>query len=693
MDRILDLANRIGKSSDLVLAAVVVAIIFMMIVRVPPMVLDFLIAANLALSLALLLLALYVNSASKLASLPSLLLLATLFRLGLNVSTTRLVLLDGNAGRVVEAFGKVVVAGNIVVGGVVFLVLTLVQFIVIAKGSERVAEVAARFTLDALPGKQMSIDADLRGGSLTVEDAQARRRALERESQLYGALDGAMKFVKGDAIAGLVILAINIVGGLAIGVLQKGMELSEAAAHYTVLTVGDGLSAQIPALLVSTTAGLIVTRVPGDDAETNLGGDISTQIGAQPRALGLTAGLLGMLAFVPGLPAAPFLCLGVVASVAAFAASRPGERANPEGAGGRSKKRDQSNLVLANSIPIHISMGARVAERVDLEATDALRQRIADWRNTVFERVGLRFPELVFERDVRLREGDVALSINATFAAKIVFPTARSWVAARPDDLSVLGVSSCGVTEFSNRGMYTWVSDLDAERAEQAGYVIGDTPSLLMNWVDVVLRRHAAEFVGIQEARELTDALEQTHPALVGEVLPRMVSLAQLAEILRRLVHEGVSIRDQRAIFEAIAGANGQVGDIPSIVERVRSDLRRQITADLTGGQQQLPVYVLSYEVESEVREAVRYSQSGGPLGLNPDTAREMLDCVRALEAVRRDASFPRPVLLAPGDVRRAVRALLENDFPDLPVVSVSDLVPSVVVQPIGRVQAETIRE
>ncbi len=263
--------RRLSAPSDLVLAAALVAIVVMMITPLPTMVLDFLIALNLGLSLGLLLVALYVTEASRLAALPSLLLLATLFRLGLNVSTTRLVLLTGDAGRIIDAFGRIVVGGNVVVGGVVFLVLALVQFIVIAKGAERVAEVAARFTLDALPGKQMSIDADLRSGSMTLDDAQARRRALERESHLYGALDGAMKFVKGDAIAGLIVVAINIVGGLAVGVLQKGLPLSSALSHYTILTVGDGLAAQLPSLFVSTTAGLVVTRVPGDDDAKNLG--------------------------------------------------------------------------------------------------------------------------------------------------------------------------------------------------------------------------------------------------------------------------------------------------------------------------------------------------------------------------------------------------------------------------------------
>lgn len=271
---------------EIALGALVVAVLVMMIVPLPPAALDFLIALNLAVSLALLLVALCVADASRLAALPSILLLATLFRLGLNVSTTRLVLLDGNAGRIVEAFGKIVVSGNLVVGCVVFLVLAIVQFIVIAKGAERVAEVAARFTLDALPGKQMAIDADLRAGSVTLEEAQERRRGLERESQLYGALDGAMKFIKGDAIAGLAIVVVNIVGGLGVGLLQKGMSISEAASHYAVLTIGDGLAAQLPSLLVSATAGLVVTRVPDGDT---LGGDITDQFSAQPRALLATA--------------------------------------------------------------------------------------------------------------------------------------------------------------------------------------------------------------------------------------------------------------------------------------------------------------------------------------------------------------------------------------------------------------------
>lgn len=616
--------------TDLVLAALVVGVVATMIVPVPAMALDFLIAFNLTVSLALLLVALSVRDASRLAALPSLLLISTVFRLALNVSTTRLVLLDGDAGRIVDAFGRVVVGGNVVVGFSVFLVLALVQFLVIAKGAERVAEVAARFTLDALPGKQMSIDADLRSGSLSLEEAQARRREVERESQLYGALDGAMKFVKGDAVAGLVIVAINIVGGLAVGLLQRGMTFSAAAAHYTVLTVGDGLATQLPSLLVSTTAGLVVTRVPSE-AAGGLGGDITAQLGEHPKPLLVTAALVGLLALAPGLPAAPFLALA--AGLGFVGARRLRDAPRSPASEAEASRAGDPGLVLRHAPPIWVVVAAGQYEAL----RDALVAQEPAMRSRLFATLGVRYPALEVRCGEHLGDGAFEIATNGVVASR--------------------GVA-----------------------------VEGDVAAELAGALDRALRASAAEYVGVQESRDLVDALETTHPALVAEVLPRMLSLAQVSDVLRRLVAEGVSIRDLRAVFEALAIGAQHERDTVALTEIARAGLRRQITADVAGGRASLPVYVLAPAVEEAFRDGSRYATAGGPVPLDPALAMALVERLRALDGAPREASAIRPVLVVAPDVRRHVRAVVEGELPDLAVVSYQDLMPTLALRAIATV-------
>jgi type III secretion protein V len=669
---------------DLALAGLVVVTLAMLLVPLPTGVVDVLIALNFAVSLGLLLVSMYVSDATRLASLPSMLLLATLFRLGLTISTTRLVLLRGDAGQVVRAFGEVVVAGNVVVGGVVFLVLTLVQFIVIAKGSERVAEVAARFTLDALPGKQMSIDADVRAGAVTMEEAQARRGDLERESQLYGALDGAMKFVKGDAIAGLVVTAVNIVGGLAVGVLQRGMSLGSAMSHYTILTVGDGLAAQIPALLIATTAGLIVTRVPGEDAGASLAGDIASQVLAQPRALGLTAGLLVLTALLPGLPAWPFLALAVGAGVASAA----GLRRTPSPATRRrapNTPADARLLIQPNATPIGVAVGTTALERVDLAA---FARRVPDLRVRLYGELGLRVPEVLATRDAGLPPVAFEIRIGGVPALRGRLPEAPRWVDAPHADLAALGVRGLAHDLVGGRRV-TWTGDEESRLAASAGYRTGDATEFAVANLDHALRVHAAEFIGVQEAREMADALEATHPALVGEVLPRLVSLAHLAEILRRLVAEEVSIRDLRGIFEALAAFGSSEREPAVLVEHIRSSMRRQLTAQATGGNTSVPVYLVAGELEDVLRATAQLARGDGQLPLDPALRSTIVEQFRSFESIERGPGAPTPVVVTAHDVRRHVRALIETDLPSLRVFSYQDLLPSVILQPLATVSIE----
>jgi type III secretion protein V len=680
-------SSRTGRrfpAGEVALAALVVAVLVMMIVPLPPTALDFLIALNLAVSLALLLVALCVADSSKLAALPSILLLATLFRLGLNVSTTRLVLLDGNAGRIVEAFGKIVVSGNLVVGCVVFLVLAIVQFIVIAKGAERVAEVAARFTLDALPGKQMAIDADLRAGSVTLDDAQERRRSLERESQLYGALDGAMKFIKGDAIAGLAIVAVNIIGGLGVGMLQKGMSMSAAASHYAVLTIGDGLAAQLPSLLVSATAGLVVTRVPDGDT---LGGDIADQFSAQPKALLATAGLLAILGLLPGLPALPFFVFAGLSAVAGgLRFRRPASRVDSRqksGSAGASGHTDRA-LTLSTGMPIRVSVGTRLAAALVDDDPAAFDTALRDARARIWTTLGVRFPETVVETVDGMPPLGFDVTIGAASCAAGALPERERWVCATPRELAALRIDAAGDGGIVTGREGAWTGVDAAVRAAEAGLAVTARAGALARIVERAVRSQAGEFLGVQEARDLADQLEATHPALVAEVVPRLVSLAQLADVLRRLVGEEVSIRDLRSIFEALAANAPREPEPALLTERVRAHLRRQLSADATGGRPTVPVIELDPDVEFAFREAARYADPTGPPPVDPNVARRIVQSVREMAALDRDPAAPEPIVLTASEIRRHVRWLIESDAPWLRVYAPQELLPGVVPQRVG---------
>lgn len=676
--RLLAAFARTRHAADLALAGVVLAAVGAMVIPLPAAAVDVFIAFNLAAAIALLLVALYVREASQLAALPSLLLLTTLFRLAINVSTTRLVILEGSAGHVVEAFGRVVAGGDVVAGAIVFLVLTLVQFLVVAKGAERVAEVAARFTLDALPGKQMSIDADLRAGSMTLEEAQRRRGDLERESQLYGALDGAMKFVKGDAVAGLVITAVNITGGLAVGVLQRGMPLSEAAARYTVLTIGDGLASQIPALLVSVTAGLVVTRVPGRDEGSNLAIDIGSQALAHPRALGVASAMLAALALAPGLPPLPFLALAAAAAGGAYASSR---RARPAGApSGRDRGDEPGLLVLTTAAPVYVALGAGI-DAAEIE------RRLPELRRRLYAELGVRAPEVVVITQPGAPERSYAITISGVRARSGVVPARDGWIAAPRSELAALRVEGVELAG-GDRRTRTWCEAGAIALAAEAGYETGHAAAFVADELGWALRAEAAEFLGVQEAREIADGLESTHPALVQEVVPRLVSFAQLAEVLRRLVREGVSIRDLRAIFEALAGAGAYDRDPATLAEAVRLHLRRQLTEQATGGRDALPVYVLAPEAELAFREAASAAAGLEYVPLEPSVALAVLAGLREEESRPRLAGATRPCVVVPREIRRAVRAVTETELPHVPVVAYQELLPAVALHPIAALGA-----
>jgi type III secretion protein V len=628
-----DLRALLSRHADVALAAFVVLIVAMMIVPLPTFALDILISFNIAVSVTLLLVAIYVSEPLKIATFPTLLLLTTLFRLALEVSATRLILTNANAGEVIRAFGNFVVSGNLVVGAVIFVILTLVQFVVVSKGSERVAEVGARFALDAMPGKQMSIDAELRSGHIDHAEARRRRSVLARESQFFGSMDGAMKFVKGDAIAGMVVLLTNIVGGLVIGVWQRHMDLASAARTFTVLTIGEGLVAQIPALVISTGAGILVTRVSSEEEGGHLGRDVGAQILAYPKALALAAGLMGLLALVPGLPTAPFLVLGAGVGFVAFRLMRAPAPAPPQAAPGRVEIR--SPLLT----PITIELGPGLADAPD---GPLIRDQLPALRERLFQETGIPLPAVRVRHAGSLPAGGYALRLNEVEMARgLVVP--ENGVATRPPE------------------------------------------EVIASHLLELLRRYGHELLGIQETQGLVDALERTHPALVREVVPKLISPTLLTDVLRRLAEEGISLRSLRQVLGALAEWAPLERDPVALTEHVRAALRRQITAQHVGPRGTLGVYLLDPMIEEAVREAIRKTPTGTYLALEPELAR---DIVRAAgKAFTSAAGESPPVVITGADIRRFVRRLLEVDHPGVAVLSHQELTPEAKLQPLGRVR------
>jgi len=640
-NRLLSRVPGSGSRADIAFALFVVAIVGLLVVPVPPPVLDVLLATSLASAVVILLVVLYVGDALAIATFPTLLLLTTLYRLSLNVSTSRMILLRADAGEVIKAFGNFVVRGNYLVGAIVFAILTIIQFIVIAKGSERVAEVAARFTLDAMPGKQMAIDAELRAGSIDVAEARRRRRSLARESSFYGAMDGAMKFVKGDVIAGLIITAVNILGGLAVGVLQRDMAAGDALKKYGLLTIGDGLVTQIPALVTSTAAGLLVTRVASEEPDTPLGREIGGQLFGNARALIAAAGFIGLLAIVPGLPGPPFFLIAVVLAYLANRRSREEAREKRDETSSATSpkpgKRAQPFVPIV--VPWSVDVGPGLAAVLDEE--DGLRARIVGLRERVFHEIGLPLPS-----------------------------PRVSIVDDLPELAAVISIREVPVHVIAPRD--------DGDTAAQADAIVAAARAAL------IARAH--ELLGIGETQLLLDALEEVNPALVRQVVPKPLTVTLLADVLRRLLEERVSIRDLRTILEGIAPIAATDKDPLNLAEAARASLRRAITHNLTHGARFLEVYMLDAMIEELVRSHITRTGAGSFLTLPPSAHRDIITAVQETIASSPPSDGRAPVLLAAPDVRRFVRKVIDQELPDVIVTSFAELQPELQISPRARV-------
>ncbi len=626
--------NRYG---DIALALGVMAIMALMVLRLPTALIDVLVAINIACGVGLLLIALYLPHPVAFTSFPSVLLISTLFRLSLSVATTRLILLDAHAGHIIDAFGKFVAGGNLVVGIVVFIIITIVQFIVIAKGAERVAEVAARFTLDAMPGKQMSIDSDLRSGLIDKDEARRRRGLLEQESQMTGALDGAMKFVKGDAIASIVIVVVNLIGGLTIGVLQRGLPAGEAMELYSILTIGDGMVAQIPALLSAMAAGLVVTRSAGE-ADGHLGASIGRQVSAHPRALMMTAVISLALAFVPGFPSLVFIGIAGVAFVLARNAARS---APAESTGAHLTQRAaQAQHTLSDS-------GSGLAQPLCIEVSFAASQGV-DW--------------------VALRGALNAAATARAAALGIAMPT-PVLTAVRQADAPAWRVLIYDVPAAS--------APADATLDILA----------LSDSVSTLLLRHAERFVGVQEVSTLLDCAAEQYPALVKEVL-RQVPVQRIAEVVRNLLREEIPVRNLRDILEALNTWSAREKDTGNLTEIVRIHLKRYLSNRFADGNRKIMALIVDGASEELMRRAVTDTPTGAFLVLPPQKLDELRHSVRTqLAALAQGVNQSVNVVISSADVRRHVRQVLESFQPALPVISYQELQPDIEVHRLGVVR------
>ena len=654
---------RLASVAELAPGLAVVALVGLLFVPVGPAVVDALVAASLGISAAVLLATLLAPDALRLSAFPALLLLTTLLRLAIAVASTRLVLTRGEAGRVIEALGRVVMQGSWVAGAVVYAILALVQLLVVSRGAERVAEVAARFTLDALPGKQMAIDAELRAGAIDGAEAGRRRRALEQESQLHGAMDGALKFVKGDAVAGIAIALVNAVGGLAAGVL-RGMAPGEAARRYVLLAVGDGLASQVPALLLAVAAGIAVTRVSGDDR--SVASRVARELVAEPRALVASGALLLALALAPGLPAAPFLAIGATMAGVGLRALR--DRTRP-----REDRQEPvecaPELAPVDAVAVEISPDL-VDQREDGEAW--LREASAAFRRDLWLSMGVPAARVAV-RAGGTRPGSWRLLVDGATAASGQVAAARFLCLAPADELRLVGIPAGPARHPLSGAPASVVEAGSAERAGALGTVL-DPGARALAEAHAALRRAAHLLVGVQEVQSLLDALEPSAPALVREVA-RHVSPIVIAEALRRLLEEEVSIRPLRPILESLLSAPAGT-PAPSLGDACRRSLCRHIAHPLLRGRS-LEALLLDPAAELVFRDALH--GAGGPI--DPDRVRSLLASVEAgLAAVP-----PARALLAPGDVRRPVRDLVAQRFPGLAVLAYDELPPDLEVRPVGR--------
>jgi len=671
-----------SKNSDIYMAVALIGILALMIIPLPAFLLDVFLAANITMALVILLVCLYTVQPLDFSVFPSILLVTTLFRLALNIASTRLILLHGSegteaAGAVIKAFGQFVVGGNYVVGAVIFLILVIINFVVITKGAGRVAEVAARFTLDAMPGKQMAIDADLSNGILTDKEAKSRRKKISREADFYGSMDGASKFVRGDAVAGIMIVLVNIIGGFVIGVWQKGMPLDVALSNYTLLTIGEGLVAQVPALIISTAAGIIVTRSAD---ENNFGHEIAGQLLNYPKAFQVSSGVLFLFAMIPGLPHFAFLLLSAIAYLVSRVAREKTEEVD-EIAGTQAAEEDLDQISSIRPLDmLELEVGYGLVPMVDASQQGELLDRIRSIRKQFADRMGFIVPPIHIHDNLQLKPYEYNILING---AKVGGGELSGQYLAMDSGGATGLLEGIKTTEPVFGLPAVWIKGKEREQAQISGYTVVDNTTILATHISEITKKHAHELVGRQELQQLLDGIAATLPKVVEELVPSLLSLGTVLRVVKNLLKENVSIRDFRSILETLADYGGVTKDPEMLTEFVRQSLGRYIVEQYKREDDTLCVLSLDREVEETIADAVQLSEQGSYLAIEPNTAQRLLATIRR-NAEKFDSSGALPVLMASPTIRRHVKKLTERFMPNLAVISHNEIPPNIKIQSLG---------
>jgi flagellar biosynthesis protein FlhA len=679
-------AGQLARRPDIMAAFGLVSILMLMIIPIPSILLDLFLSLNITIALVILVISLYTVKAVEFSVFPAVLLVTTLFRLSLNVATTRLILLHGEtgpsaAGAVIMSFGQFAIGGNYVVGIVIFCILVLINFMVITKGAGRVAEVAARFTLDGMPGKQMAIDADLNAGLINENEARTRRAEISAEAAFHGAMDGASKFVKGDAIAGIIITLINIGAGFVIGVLQKGMPIAEAAKNYTILTIGDGLVCQIPALIISTAAGLLVTRASG---ERDFGSDLQNQLSQNSMALVVVSVIVLIFALIPGLPFFPFLVLSISLAILSYYIDRKQKDAagkvveEPTAAPARAEENYEQML---NVDLIELEVGYGLIPFVDSAQEGELLTRIQSIRKQFALNNGFIVPPVHIKDNLQLNPNQYTLALKGTKIAEAeILP--GHFMAMDPG-LITETIKGVPTIEPAFGLPAIWITEDKKERAQIAGYTVVDCTTVMATHISEIIKQHAHELIGRQEVQGLLDNLAKSYPKLVEELVPTVLSLGTIMRVVQNLLKEGVSIRDLRTILETMADWAPVTQDSNILTEYVRHALSRTISSQLAVDDT-ISVITLAKPVEDTILNSIQHREQGSYLAIDPKTAQVILDSIG--EAVGLFDGGRRPTLLAAPQIRPHVRSLIERYFPALVVISHNEIAQNLKVKSLGTV-------
>lgn len=676
------------KIRDIFILVGIIGIVLMMVVPIPHQLLDVLLIINISVALMILLLSMNTTDALQFSIFPTLLLVTTVFRLALNISTTRLILAEGEAGKVVETFGSFVAGGQLAIGFVVFLILIVVQFIVITKGAERVSEVGARFTLDAMPGKQMSIDADLNAGLINEQQAKERREKIEKEADFYGSMDGASKFVKGDAIASIIIVVINLVGGFIIGMAMHGMSFEEALNTYSILSIGDGLVSQVPALLISTATGIIVTRAT---SEGNMADDLSEQLLRYPRLLYIVAGTIALLGLATPIGPIATIPFAAILAIAAYRLQKSMNRKQKaedllvEEKEIEEVRSPESVISLLQVDPIEFEFGYGLIPLADTQQGGDLLDRIIMIRRQCALDMGLIVPVIRIRDNIQLKPNEYVIKIKGNLVARGEL-LLHHYLAMSPgfEDDSITGIE----TKEPAFGLPAlWIDEQMKERAELAGYTVVDPPSVVATHLTEIVKKYAHELLGRQETKSLLDSVKENHTALIEELVPSTLSIGDVQKVLSKLLKEKISIRDLVTIFETLADYGKFTKDPDVLTEYVRQALSRQITLQYTNPNEPLKVITVSPAVEKKIADSVQQSDQGSYLAMDPASSQSIYH--RLSEQVNKAVQTgQQPIILTSPNIRMYLRQMIERSLTDVPVISYSELEPSIEVQSIGVVSA-----